>query len=71
MSRDPEHTWGHTLAFGAAYYQRATQLLRAIYQDAGIMAAAAARSASTQRAAAAARMPASWWMARNNWVARW
>ena len=50
MSQNQEHTWGHTLAFGAAYYQRTTQLLRAIHQDAGIMAAAAARCVDALRA---------------------
>ena len=50
MSQNLEHTWGHTLAFGAAYYQRVTQLLRAIHQDADIMAAAAARCVDALRA---------------------
>ncbi len=45
MSHDPEHTWGHTIAFGEEYYQNAVKILRALHDDAPIIAAVAARCA--------------------------
>jgi uncharacterized phosphosugar-binding protein len=50
MKNNPEHTWGHTIAFGEAYYQRATQLLQKIRQDTAIMAEVAARCVDALRA---------------------
>ena len=40
---NPEHTWGHTLPFGEEYYQNAVKILRALHNDAPIIAAVAAR----------------------------
>lgn len=35
---DPEHTWGHTVPFGEAYYREARTLLSALRDDASILA---------------------------------
>ena len=37
MSSDPEHTWGHTIAFGEEYYQNAVAMLREICDEAAIV----------------------------------
>lgn len=50
MHTHPEHTWGHTIPFGEEYYQNAVKLLRAIRDDAAIMAEVAARAADAIRA---------------------
>ena len=50
MEIHPEHTWGHTIPFGEEYYQSAVKLLRAIRDDAAIMAAVAAKAADAIRA---------------------
>jgi len=34
VSKDPEHTWGHTIAFGEEYYQNAAELLREVRGEA-------------------------------------
>ena len=36
MHHNPEHTWGHALAFGDEYYQKVTEILRQIRGDAEI-----------------------------------
>lgn len=38
MHMNPEHTWGHTIAFGEEYYQNATKLLRDIRGEADAIA---------------------------------
>ena len=38
MRIHPEHTWGHTIAFGEEYYQNAAKLLRDIREDADVIA---------------------------------
>ena len=30
---NPEHTFGHTIAFGEEYYQKAVEILRAVGDD--------------------------------------
>ena len=50
MDTNPEHTWGHTIAFGEEYYQNVVKLLRAIHADAGIVAEVAVRAADAIRA---------------------
>jgi uncharacterized phosphosugar-binding protein len=49
MNYHPEHTWGHTIAFGEEYYQNAVKMLREIHADAGLIAAIAARAADALR----------------------
>ena len=34
MRKDPEHTWGHTIAFGEEYYRNAVKLLREVRGEA-------------------------------------
>ena len=40
MHIHPEHTWGHTIAFGEEYYRNATKLLRDIRREADAIAEA-------------------------------
>ena len=40
---NPEHTWGRTIDFGEEYYQNALKMLRALRDDAAIIAAVAQR----------------------------
>ena len=49
MKHDPEHTWGHTIAFGEEYYQNAVKLLSAIRDDASILAEVAAKAVEAIR----------------------
>jgi uncharacterized phosphosugar-binding protein len=64
MNYQPEHTWGHTIAFGEEYYQNSVKMLRAIRDDAAVIGEFAARCAAALRAghkvyanAAAGHMP--------------
>ena len=64
MAHNPEHTWGHTLAFSEQYYQKATHLLRKIHGDAKIIAGVAHKAVESLRSggkvytdAAAGHMP--------------
>ena len=50
MNHHPEHTWGHTIAFGEEYYQNAVKMLREIHADAAIIAEVAARAVDALRA---------------------
>lgn len=49
MKLHPEHTWGHTIAFGEEYYREAVRMLSAIRGDAGIMAEVAAKATEAIR----------------------
>ena len=46
MNHNPEHTWGHTIAFGEEYYQNAVKMLQSIRADAAVMAEVASRAAA-------------------------
>ena len=50
MTLNPEHTWGHTIAFGEEYYQKAVEMLQGIHGEAEIIAAVATRAADAIRA---------------------
>jgi uncharacterized phosphosugar-binding protein len=47
---DPEHTWGHTIAFGEAYYRAAIRLLKAVHADADAIAGVSSVAAAALRA---------------------
>ena len=49
MTQNPEHTWGHTIAFGEDFYQKATEMLRAIGGEAEVIAGVASRAADALR----------------------
>lgn len=50
MPNDPEHTWGHTLAFGEEYFQNAVKLITAIRDDAPIIAEVSTKAVEALRA---------------------
>lgn len=50
MRHDPEHTWGHTIAFGDQYHRRACELLQGTLDEAPTWTAVADRAVRTIRA---------------------
>ena len=50
MTLNSEHTWGHTIAFGEEYYQKAVEMLQGIHGEAEIIAEVATRAADAIRA---------------------
>ena len=50
MSHNPEHTWGHTIAFCDQYFQRACELLRITLDEVPTWTAVADRAVRTIRA---------------------
>lgn len=49
MSCHPEHTWGHTLAFGELYYRRAVQMLQDVHHESDAIAEVACVAAQAIR----------------------
>ena len=49
MSHNPEHTWGHTEAFGQEYYQKARETLLELRSDADVIADVAGKVVETMR----------------------
>ncbi|MBI4552135.1 MAG: hypothetical protein HY710_07715 [Candidatus Latescibacteria bacterium] len=50
MNAHPEHTWGHTIAFGEEYYQNVVKLLWHVRGEAGVIAGVSAIAADALRA---------------------
>ena len=50
MPNHPEHTWGHTIAFGEAYHRNAVKLISAIRDDMSIIAEVSAKAVEALRA---------------------
>lgn len=49
MNLHPEHTWGHTIAFGEEYYQNAVKLLQGVHSEAVNIAEVSAKAAAALR----------------------
>ena len=49
MPSQPEHTWGHTLAFGELYYRRAVQMLQDVHHESDAIAGVASVAAQAIR----------------------